>query len=285
MCHSINPLSSSSIDDSSGSLNAAVATSINPDQNSISSALFFSTNPFNFSPLQTFTTTQSFSPTRGVSADIASRQARLERHRQKRLKRNWNRPSDSARRERACARQRDEFGHFLVTEKKTASNSSIASSINAGTRSTNSDEENDLNEVKQMLEFSQKESQELKRKLSLVFEEMMVFRKKAEDARVAKELIAKELEQQQQVNRALIQENHMLWSTVPLNEIFSTIRAPSSPTHSFINIDAFKEKIDLANIQLNWTDSPHLEAARVEEEEFQKRWDEMNFIAGGEKSV
>jgi len=91
--------------------------------------------------------------------------------------------------------------------------------------------------------------------------------------------------QQQQVNRALIQENHMLWSTVPLNEIFSTIRAPSSPTHSFINIDAFKEKIDLANIQLNWTDSPHLEAARVEEEEFQKRWDEMNFIAGGEKSV
>jgi hypothetical protein len=41
----------------------------------------------------------------------------LHNNRQKRAKRNWARQVDPGRRERACSRTRDEFGHFIQEKK------------------------------------------------------------------------------------------------------------------------------------------------------------------------
>jgi len=217
-----------------------------------------------FSPLQTFTTTQSFSPSKIVSADIASRQEKLEKYRQKRIKRTYCRSTDPIRRERAYSRTRDEFGHFVFENSKKRDAAEAAA-------------QEDLSVVINQLEASKRESMELKQKLQIVLHEMLALRKKAEEVTTEKAVMQQALEEQKKMNEKLLQENRLLWDGVPINEIFSTIRTPHT---NYVNVEAFKEKIDLTNIELNWTHSPHLEAARLEEEEFQKRWDEMTFVAG-----
>jgi len=119
----------------------------------------------------------------------------------------------------------------------------------------------------------------LKSKLSNIEQELAELRRKSEEEREFKKHIQKQLEAQQQMNQALIQENSLLWSTVPSDEVFSTINQTNPPDY----VDAFKQKVDLSTIELNWTDSPHLEAARLEDLEFEQRWDEMSsdcFFAG-----
>jgi len=88
----------------------------------------------------------------------------------------------------------------------------------------------------------------------------------------------KQLEAQQRMNQDLLRENTLLWSTVPTDEVFNTI----NPTNPPVFLDAFKQKIDFSTIELNWTDSPHLEAARTEDMEFEQRWDDMTFFTGSQ---
>jgi len=146
-----------------------------------------------------------------------SRKEKLEKYRQKRVKRNFNRPADQARKERAQARVRDEFGHFLASPKPNdLEKEKILEQ---------------MDDVKSELEAWRRESQLLKDKLSEV---------------------ERKLEEQQKLNAQLQYENRMLWSSVPRSDIFNTL----NPEASYV--EAFKEKVDFANIELNWTDSPFI---------------------------
>lgn len=190
-----------------------------------------------------------------VSTEIAARQEKLEKYREKRAKRNYNRPVDQGKRERACARTRDSNGHFAMEAKR------------------------EQEKMRQALEASQRESILLKNKLSNIEQELLQLRQKAQEEIANKQHIQKQLEAQQQMNQVLMCENTLLWSTVPSDEVFNTINQTNPP----IFLDAFKQKIDFSTIELNWTDSPHLEAARLEDTEFEQRWDEMSedcFFAG-----
>jgi len=190
-----------------------------------------------------------------VSTEIAARQEKLEKYREKRAKRNYNRPVDQGKRDRACARSRDANGHFATESKR------------------------EQERMRQALEASQQESLMLKSKLSNVEQELFELRQKAEEATAYKQYIQSLLDLQQHVNQDLLRENTLLWSTVPVDEVFSTINQTNPPVY----LDAFKQKVDLSTIELNWTDSPHLEAARLEDTEIEQRWDDMScdsFFAG-----
>jgi hypothetical protein len=189
-----------------------------------------------------------------VSQEIAARQEKLEKYREKRARRNFNRQVDQGKRERACARTRDLHGHFAIESARQE-------------------------KMRQALEASKRESMMLKSKLSNIEQEMAALRQKAEEASASKQHIQQQLEAQQEINQVLLLQNSLLWSTVPSDEVFNTISTTNPPGF----LDAFKQKIDFSTIELNWTDSPHLEAARVEDTEFEHRWDEMNsdcFFAG-----
>jgi hypothetical protein len=119
----------------------------------------------------------------------------------------------------------------------------------------------------------------LKNQLSTIENELALLRKKAEEASASNKVMQKELEAQQQMNQVLLAQNSLLWSTVPCDEVFSTINQSNPPGY----LDAFKQKIDFSTIaeQLTWTDSPLLEAARLEDTDFEARWvDDMDFFAG-----
>jgi len=191
-----------------------------------------------------------------VSTEIAARQEKLEKYREKRAKRNFNRPVDQAKRERACARSRDQNGQFTSETKR----------------------EQEM--MRKALEASHQESQLLKSKLSSIEQELEQLRKRAEEEKLAKQNMLKQLEAQQRMNQDLLRENTLLWSTVPVDEVFNTINQTNPP----VFLDAFKQKIDFSAIELNWTDSPHLEAARTEDMEFEYRWDEMNDFLSGAQS-
>jgi len=167
----------------------------------------------------------------GISlSSVNTRKEKLEKYRQKRTKRNWNRQVDPTRRERAQARQRDEFGHFLSGPKKSDPEKERMQS--------------EMDEVRNKLEAWMRESLALKNKLSEV---------------------ENRLEEQEKINTELIHENRILWSTIPQSDVFNTIR-PGTPY-----VDAFKEKIDFANIELNSTDSPFLESLKLDEDP-ENRW-------------
>jgi hypothetical protein len=157
------------------------------------------------------------------------RREKLEKYRQKRIKRNWNRPVDQARRERAQSRPRDELGHFLSTTKRSENPQKVLLA---------------MDDVRNQLEVWMKESQELQSKLSVV---------------------EQQLQEQQKLNTQLLHENRILWSTIPTNDVFNTIR-PGTPY-----VEAFKEKVDLSNIELNFTDSPFLESTKLDEDS-ESRW-------------
>jgi len=182
-----------------------------------------------------------------------NREEKLKKYRQKRAKRNWNRGADPVRRERAQSRVRDTNGQFVPESHPVLV---------------------ELDNVKTRLAQSQTESQFLHGQLGAVMQELALLRKKAEDALASKEFMQKQLEEQQTINNQLIDENRLLWSTVPIKEVFNTIR-PGNPL-----AEAFKENINYGNVELNCTDSPFLEAARIEVEEFEQRWEGMNLTAG-----
>jgi hypothetical protein len=178
-----------------------------------------------------------------VSSEIAARQEKLEKYREKRCRRNYNRPVDQGKRERACARTRDPHGHFASETKR------------------------EQEKMRAALEASQRESIMLKNQLSTVENELALLRKKAEEANASNKVMQQELEVQQQMNQVLLAQNSLLWSTVPCDEVFSTINQSNPPGY----LDAFKQKIDFSTIELTWTDSPHLEAARLEDTDFEAR--------------
>lgn len=147
----------------------------------------------------------------------SKRQEKLEKYRLKRVKRNWNRPVDQARRERAQHRVRDEHGHFVSSKQTNSKNL-----------------QDEMQDVKLQLAEFREESLLLKNKLSEV---------------------STQLEEQQRLNTALsafLHENRVFYSSVPMNDLFNTL----NPNNSYA--DAFKEKIDLSNIDLHWTDNPYL---------------------------
>eukprot|EP01117_Protostelium_nocturnum_P003107 TRINITY_DN1405_c0_g1_i1.p2 TRINITY_DN1405_c0_g1~~TRINITY_DN1405_c0_g1_i1.p2 ORF type:complete len:430 (+),score=175.40 TRINITY_DN1405_c0_g1_i1:3089-4378(+) len=207
-----------------------------------------------------------------VSPAIADRQKKLEKYRQKRSKRKSSDRDNTKRSQAASTRQRDELGHFIPEKKVESLNATPVSSAPGTPTSSNS-----IHDVISLLFESKRESYELKTKLAMVFDEMLSLKQKAEEESAAKEEIKKQLENQQKINNMLLQQNRLLWSTVPHNEVFSTIKAGAIPA---FNVNAFKEKVDLSKIDLNWTNSPHLEAAKAEENNFTKRWEEMNFLMG-----
>jgi len=192
-----------------------------------------------------------------VSSDIAARQEKLEKYREKRAKRNYNRPVDQGKRERACARSRDQNGQFTSENKR---------------------EQEKMRQALEALEASNKESELLKSKLSSVERELEQLRRRAEEERLAKQHMLKQLEAQQKMNQDLLHENTLLWSTVPVDQAFNTINQTNPP----VFLDAFKQKIDFSSIELNYTDSPHLEAARTEDMDFEQRWDDMTFFTGAQ---
>jgi flagellar biosynthesis GTPase FlhF len=192
-----------------------------------------------------------------VSSDIAARQEKLEKYREKRAKRNYNRPVDQGKRERACARSRDQNGQFTSENKR---------------------EQEKMRQALEALEASNKESELLKSKLSSVERELEQLRRRAEEERLAKQHMLRQLEAQQKMNQDLLHENTLLWSTVPVDQVFNTI----NPTNPPVFLDAFKQKIDFSSIELNYTDSPHLEAARTEDMDFEQRWDDMTFFTGAQ---
>jgi len=173
------------------------------------------------SPISYTPTSPQFS--NGISVSSSElRKEKLEKYRQKRTKRNFNRPVDQARRERAQARPRDEFGHFLSPKKDVEKERMQVEMI----------------DVKTQLETWMKESQLLKDRLFAM---------------------EHKLQEQEQLNNDLLHENRILWSTIPATDVFNTLR----PGTSFI--DAFKEKVDLSNVELNFTDSPYLEGIKLED--------------------
>lgn len=118
-----------------------------------------------------------------------------------------------------------------------------------------------------------RESILLRDRLSAVEQELETLRKRAEEASEYKATMEQMLEEQQKKNEILQTENNLLWSSVPMDEVFSTIK-PSNPTYA----EAFKEKIDFSSIELSWTGSPFLEAAR-EEDDFKQRWESLEYVA------
>jgi hypothetical protein len=187
-----------------------------------------------------------------VSSEIAARQEKLEKYREKRAKRNYNRPVDQGKSDRACARTRDTHGQFASESKR------------------------EQEKMRQALEASQWESMLLKSKMKAIEQELAEVRRRAEEEQATKQALQKQLEAQTHMNQELLRENSLLWSTVPSDEVFNTTNQNNPP----VFLDAFKQKIDFSTIELNWTDSRHLEAARLEDMDFEQRWDEMTFFAG-----
>jgi bifunctional ADP-heptose synthase (sugar kinase/adenylyltransferase) len=122
---------------------------------------------------------------------VAVRKEKLERYRQKRLKRNYNREPNSTASARAQSRPRDENGHFVSTMPF------------------------DFNEFKRQLVQSQQECTYYKSRLADAEQELARMRKTAEEAMAAKEAMEKELLQQRQLTNQLTEENRLLWAANP----------------------------------------------------------------------
>jgi len=188
-----------------------------------------------------------------ASASIASRKEKLEKYRQKRSKRNFNKPADEAKRERALSRPRDEFGHFNPGLLSRAEQAKLLT---------------EMEQMKKQLYLSQSHSFMLLEKMRSMEQQVTKFKQIAENVSASQADVRKALERQQLINQTLLKENRMLWQTVPINETFNTIRP------DFPYAEPFKEKIDLSEVELNWTDSPILEAVSKDLES-EEKWQEM----------
>lgn len=159
------------------------------------------------------------------------RKIKLEKYRNKRATRNWNRQSDVHNKK---GRPQNEMGDSNLIKEQI------------------------FLEVIKQLESTQKQSQDLSQKLSAMERELDELRRSALEARRNEENVKRELEYQQNLNKRLLSENQFLWETVPQDELFTTL----NPDHLFVDREAFLSKIDLSDIDLVWTDSPFLEEAR-----------------------
>jgi len=136
-------------------------------------------------------------------------------------------------------RTRDENGHFVAVKDQTKV---------------------DLIEVKSKLAASEEESKLLKDKLATMERELAFLRQKAEFASNQQEVMQQELVNQKKMSNTLLNNKAGFG-----NDVFSTIKLQNSS--SFIK-KAFEEKIDFSNIELHFTNSPHLIATREENQSF-----------------
>lgn len=234
-----------------------------PNPNTPSSPLTEPSSPemASYIPKETYLKPSEILANNKERTELERRSEKIEKYRNKRASRKWNRPVDPLKSERAQMRSRDENGHFIAEIDK---------------KPFNLEQEPDqvFKEVMRQLVTSQKEAQFLQNRISEMEQELTQLRQRAKAASDSESLMINQLEAQQKINEDLQKENRLLWQTVPLSDVFSTLR----PDHSYVDLSAFKSKVDFSEFDLNWTDSPHLEAARMEED-YEKRFDEMDILA------
>lgn len=169
-----------------------------------------------------------------------TRTEKIEKYRNKRSSRNWNRQADPSKKAVAQSRPRDATGQFLSDKDP----------VRLGA----------LHEVMKQLEMTQKESKLLHERLSAMENELAQLRNHAIESRISEENAKRALEAQRNLNHDLLSENQFLWQTVPQDEIFTTL----NPDHPYVDREPFLSKIDLSEIEntLAWTSSHYLEQAR-----------------------
>ena len=163
------------------------------------------------------------------------RKEKLQKYKQKRTKRNWNRPVDQGRRERAQARIRDEFGHFVPNNKRiNCNNHPIIANLDE-----NSQCSFDINQLE----------------LQLLMQQELLSLQHCSDSNIEindNATINNEngVTVNSNNNNNMIHENRIHWSTVNMKDVFNSLNSNS------FNV-AFKEKIDFTSIELNVTESPY----------------------------
>lgn len=186
-----------------------------------------------------------------------TRTEKIEKYRNKRSSRNWNRQSDPNKKAAAQSRPRDVTGQFVSDSKNPVRFAA-------------------LQEVMKQLEMTQKESKLLNERLSAMEQELAQLRNHAIESRINEEKTKQALEFQQSLNRDLMTENQFLWQTVPQDEIFTTL----NPDHPYVDREPFFSKIDLSEIEssLVLTDSPYLGREVSSTEEWPKQLAETPFF-------
>lgn len=164
---------------------------------------------------------------------------------------------------RAQARIRDEFGHFVASSK-----------------SFDNEKEKSQEEMEGMLLlYFICDGTWLTIVVIVVRSQLEAWRRESQMLKDRLSQIEQRLEEQQKLNNELLHENRILWSTVPTNDVFNTL----NPEASYV--DAFKEKIDFTNVELNTTDSRYVaELLKVGDEldsnSSSRSWIDSNYIAG-----
>eukprot|EP01102_Stenamoeba_stenopodia_P008060 TRINITY_DN2286_c0_g1_i1.p1 TRINITY_DN2286_c0_g1~~TRINITY_DN2286_c0_g1_i1.p1 ORF type:complete len:331 (-),score=62.02 TRINITY_DN2286_c0_g1_i1:611-1603(-) len=156
-----------------------------------------------------------------------SKEEKISKYRQKRLKRNFNRPVDHQRSQMAEKRPRDEKGKF----QEAASPSSMGKRVEQSLRAQ-------VDELKERLALSESESRALKEKLAYMEQELRLLKLTT-------------LQCTEQENKPSSPDRQKLSGS-----------PPSSYGFSSTNVQCYTEKIDFSKIELRKTDSPHLEAVR-----------------------
>lgn len=154
---------------------------------------------------------------------IKNRQEKLAKHRSKRTKRQYAKTIDPTKSERAQQRTRM-LGQFAPEPKHSEK----------------------YVQVMMELEASQRESILLAHRLESMQKELSLLRQHANMAEDKEQQMRQQLDAQQRLNRDLRAENDLLWKTVPLQDIFSTIN-----DNPFVDVKAFKEKVDFTEISLH----------------------------------
>lgn len=156
------------------------------------------------------------------------KEEKISKYRQKRCKRNFNRPVDAQRSSLAEKRPRDEKGKFSEPLPSPSMGKRVERSLRA-----------QVTELKERLAHSETESRALREKLAYMEQELRLLKltaqtKAAEDERPT--------------------EKSKLSSSPPSAYGFTS-------TDTLLQ-DGYTEKIDFSKIELRKTDSPHLEAER-----------------------
>lgn len=179
-------------------------------------------------PFDPRTYPQPVVPPSPLLTDILSnaKEEKISKYRQKRLKRNFNRPVDTQRSQIAEKRPRDEKGKF----QEAASPSSMGKRVEQSLRAQ-------VDELRERLALSESESRALKEKLAYMEQELRLLKLTT--------LQCSDLEYK---------------PSSPERKLSGS--PPSSYGFSSTNVQCYTEKIDFSKIELRKTDSPHLEAVR-----------------------
>eukprot|EP01116_Phalansterium_solitarium_P023192 TRINITY_DN7997_c0_g1_i2.p1 TRINITY_DN7997_c0_g1~~TRINITY_DN7997_c0_g1_i2.p1 ORF type:complete len:444 (+),score=84.45 TRINITY_DN7997_c0_g1_i2:217-1548(+) len=127
---------------------------------------------------------------------IAARKQKLERYRQKRVKRNYNREVDQTRSQRAATKPRDENGHFV--------------NDGGATKAEREAMIYNLNEMKQQLLACQEEKKTLSDRTNRLEHELRLCRQAHDAMRQAKEDAERQLAEQHMAQRQLTAANSEL---------------------------------------------------------------------------